>query len=510
MSRKGLLVFSLLTALILAALLYVDCFEYKFTWDDTELLFSTESAVRLSAWRDAFRTPADRLYRPLRTITYATDFALGRGITPIYHATNLLLYFITCAGFLFLARSLLPGNSLAAWAATLLFAAHPLHAEVVSSIINGRADLLCAAFLFPAAALLIRKKDAKWIPLPLALFCVALLSKESAAVACGVMFFAVILRESREKDAAFRGTLVTSIATAVTFAAPAVAFFALRSRVLGVTAQTSGYHGGSLINTMLTSFSVIPDYAVELFWKPESCPIYTVAAIHGITLKASAGAFILVSAALAVVLLARRAPAVSFSIAWILLFWLPASNIIPIASLKADRFMFLSSAGACLLLGLAIARLEKSAGPRGLYAGMALAAGLLCAWCVFATRAAAPWRNDETLWRRAVVCAPNSPVAWNNHARILYHGGDLKGAETAFKNSIALSPRFPQPYRNLGDMYGAMGRYGDAVVMLRKAYQLNPADPEMAMRISYAYRKLGKDADAAFWKERWQILISKQ
>ena len=395
-------------------------------------------------------------------------------------------------------------------AAALLFAAHPLHAEVVSSISNGRADLLCAAFVFPAVALLIRKKEAKWIPLPLALFCMALLSKESAAVACGVMFFAVIVRESREKDAKMRGMIKAAMTTAVTFAAPVFVFFALRARVLGATAQTSGYHGGSLYNTMITSLSVIPNYAVELFWKPESCPIYMVTVLHGFTWKAAAGAAILLAAIVAVVFLMRRAPAVSFSVAWILLFWLPASNIIPIASLKADRFMFLSSAGVCLLLGLAVVRLEKSAGKRGLYTGLALAAGLVCAWCIFTTRAAAPWRNEETLWSRAVVCAPDSSVAWNNHARILYHGGNLEGAESAFKKSIRLDPRFPQPYRNLGDMYGAVGRYGDSVDMLLKGYEMNPADPELAMRISYAYRKLGRDADAAFWKERWQIIVSKQ
>ena len=48
MSRKGILVFTLLTTLILAALLYVDSFEYKFAWDDNEVLFSNVRRLFIS------------------------------------------------------------------------------------------------------------------------------------------------------------------------------------------------------------------------------------------------------------------------------------------------------------------------------------------------------------------------------------------------------------------------------------------------------------------------------
>lgn len=510
MSKKGVYVFTLLSTLILAALIYVKVLEFGLTWDDSELMFGTKSAVQLSDWRDAFKTPVDRLYRPLRTISYAADFAMGRGIAPIYHAMNLLLYFIACAGFFSLARSLLQNKPWGAAAATLLFAAHPLHAEVIASIGNGRADLLCAAFLFPVTAILINKKSANWIPFIILVFCLAMLSKESAVVMCGIAFFAVFVRESRDKDAKFAETIKTAIATCVIFAAPVLTFFALRGRVLGVTAQASGYHGGSLINSVLTSISVFPQYAVELIWKPVSCPIYYIEPVHGFTWMAAAGVVILIAAATAALWLLRRSPAVSFAIAWILFFWLPASNIIPIASIKADRFMFLSSAGACLLLGLLIAKLENGADKKALYGGLAVMAGLVTAWSIFSSHAAAPWRNEELLWQRAAVCAPNSPVAWNNHARILYHQGKLSGAESAFKKSIKLNPRFPQPYRNLGDMYGAEGRYEEAIQMLLKGYELNPADPELAMRLSYAYRKLGRIEDADFWKERWGMIVSKQ
>jgi hypothetical protein len=98
------------------------------------------------AWEGANQEAS--IYRPLTTVTYALDHAVG-GLSPAgFHATNVAVHALVSLLVLALALRLrLPLAAAAAGA--VLFAIHPVHVEVVANV-AGRKDSLATAFVILA------------------------------------------------------------------------------------------------------------------------------------------------------------------------------------------------------------------------------------------------------------------------------------------------------------------------------------------------------------------------
>lgn len=128
-----------------------------------------------------------QFYRPFISLTLALDYLLGAASPVIFHLTN-VLYQIASTVFLFLLTRRILTNfnfeqkTTAAFFAAALFAACPLHPEVVSWII-GRVDSVCTAFYLAAFWLFLKgKQDGSSAALTASFGCfaVSLLSKEMA------------------------------------------------------------------------------------------------------------------------------------------------------------------------------------------------------------------------------------------------------------------------------------------------------------------------------------------
>ena len=124
-------------------------------------------------------------YRPWPLVTYAIEYQFF-GLSPhISHLIN-VLFFATAVFFLFLLLSKLFSrhNQLFPFIITLLFAAHPIHTEIVDNI-KGRDELL--SFLNTIAMLYfsvryVESKRTGYLILSFLLFYLALMSKETATM----------------------------------------------------------------------------------------------------------------------------------------------------------------------------------------------------------------------------------------------------------------------------------------------------------------------------------------
>jgi tetratricopeptide (TPR) repeat protein len=140
-------------------------------------------------------------YRPLSLVSFSIEYQLY-GLNPaMSHLINVLLYSVTCLVLFRFFSMFTRGETERPWyfrlpfVATLLFALHPLHSEVVANI-KGRDEILALLFSL-AALLLIFRYDRSKNPMFLALgglsFLLALLAKENAitflAVAPLTIFF---------------------------------------------------------------------------------------------------------------------------------------------------------------------------------------------------------------------------------------------------------------------------------------------------------------------------------
>src|SRR5688572_6616148 len=148
-----------LAAAGLALALYAVTLGGTYVYDD---LFIARDDPRLrdpahwgAYWtRDYFLGGVDRLYRPLVSMSYALQWQVHGDRPWAFHGVNWLLHAAVSAGVAELARRL--SGRRVAYAAGLLFAAHPVHVEAVANIV-GRAELMCALGTVGALVLMARR-----------------------------------------------------------------------------------------------------------------------------------------------------------------------------------------------------------------------------------------------------------------------------------------------------------------------------------------------------------------
>ena len=192
-------------ALILALfafLLYVNTFHHGYVLDDysaitinryvQEGFAGIPKLMTVDFWH--FSNMQLGYYRPLSLITFAMEYQFFGASPQLSHFFNVFFYSLSIFFvFLLLSRLLPKANLLIPFLITLLFAAHPIHTEVVNNI-KGRDELLSfvntVAMLYFALEYLEKKKP--WLLiLSLFLFYLGLLSKESAMI--GLILLPLVL-----------------------------------------------------------------------------------------------------------------------------------------------------------------------------------------------------------------------------------------------------------------------------------------------------------------------------
>jgi hypothetical protein len=174
-----------------AAAVYARSVGFAFVYDDIWVVLNNTLLHSPSRWPQILATPwqPHGLYRPLTSLTFAFDWALGGGAPGRFHLVNLLLHAAASALVYALASRWLPRPG--ALAAGLLFALHPVHVEAVANVV-GRAELLATLCTLAAALLYLRHGDrvrttgrVPWgtALATLGLVLLALASKESAFAA---------------------------------------------------------------------------------------------------------------------------------------------------------------------------------------------------------------------------------------------------------------------------------------------------------------------------------------
>jgi tetratricopeptide (TPR) repeat protein len=124
-------------------------------------------------------------YRPVVKITFAIEHSLFNGNPHVSHFINVLLYLALCFFLYMLLRKLL--RSYHPWIpllATVLFAVHPIHTEVVASLKN-RDEILSLLGSLSALWAFVKFAESRrwyWIPIGLAFYIIGFFSKSSALV----------------------------------------------------------------------------------------------------------------------------------------------------------------------------------------------------------------------------------------------------------------------------------------------------------------------------------------
>lgn len=433
------------------------------------------------------------IYRPLTVFSFSIDYALWQLWPAGFRLTNLLLHALN--GFLvFLLVRSMAVRPLAALAAMLIYAAHPVHTEAVAGIV-GRSELL-AALCFLSGWLFFRRGQTA---IPAALFALSLLSKENAIVFPAIIAIDMFLSQGCE----FRKVLAAWRRFAVV-AVVAAAYLVLRISVLGgfgISAPAQ-YQGGrlSLVERWMTSGRVFLEYFRLLFMPVEVAGDYDFNAIPiagVLDWDAWVGILIVIGTLFSAWFYRRRNPAVAMGLIFPILALLPVSNwILPISVLMAERFLYLPLFGVALALGIAFSEIQNGEHRKIIGAGAFLFAFTLCLSHNYV------WRNEFTFYENMIRVVPENAKGRLGYGFTLIEAGRRGEAEQQLEIGLRILPDNPALLSTLALARTTPNDCSRAFPLLNRALQINPEHGDSLRRLADCLYREGDKAQAALTYQR--------
>lgn len=448
-------------------------------------------------------------YRPLSLATFAIEIELfgsdfydengvyvGQGCPAINHAMNAIYYALTVVLLYLILVRLFPRKDDSWWfsipfIATMLFAFHPIHTEVVANV-KGRDEILTLLGSLAALWWSIKYIDSKklyYLVLSgLALLC-GLFSKENAIVFLAIVPLTLYyFTNAKWKEI---GKVMIPLAVA------SVVFLAVRGMVLGWehSEQTKELMNDPFINMTVserygTIFVTLLMYIKLLFiphpltydyypWQIPKTELTDGVALLSLAIYLALGIY-------AVYGMIRKKDMASYSILFFLIPLAPVCNIFfAVGTLMNERFIFISSIGFCLLIAWFFAevlpKLLKNLSTAKYIAGVIISIVLF----VFALKTItrnADWENDTVLFTTDVEVSSMS--AKGNCAaggRLLEQAQSKQVKENDKELHDALCEKSIKYLKKSNEIYASDGKknskkhnstavYSDAMNLLGNAY----------------------------------------
>jgi tetratricopeptide (TPR) repeat protein len=389
------------------ALVYGQALTFGFVWDDHHFLVDNDQIKDLANLPSFFGQETDDLYRPLRTALYAIAYSVF-GLNPaLYHAMGLLFH-VAASLLVFEILKLCGVPKNASLFGALVFALHPVHSEkfiFITAAFDLPADLLVLAALW----VYLRGRD----------------SQTAITLAGSALFFGIGLFFAENAAVyPFLWVLVQWLGFGATYSQRwkqviyvvglglILAFYALiRLLVLGRFSRPIDVP--DYWATQAAMMLVYLTYWRLLVFPYPLSPANSLSDLTRAFCHICSLAGVLNAAMIAIgFLLRKQAPLIALGIGWFYVALLPNSNLLPAGTLMAERYLYLPSVGLSFLL----ASLYSQGQLRAPFASSIII--MLAALSIYQAPA---WKDEESLWKRAVSVVPTSELAWGNLA-VLYQG----------------------------------------------------------------------------------------
>lgn len=492
-----------------AILVYQNTLPHGFVFDDSSVIVENYYLKHPEHLADVFNKNyfdyfGEVSYRPVVTLSYFLDHALG-GMNPLgYHLTNLCLHLANVVLLFFLLQKLF-GRRKPIILAAFLFAIHPVMTESVNAV-SFREELLTVFFTFSSLGLFLKFRSANrdsdassvkgyfYLTGSIVFLGLGLFSKENVMiypVLLAIVFFHVNgwrLAWPRGRDG-FYGIMVLAV---IGLFAYFRFFLFFNERVVEeVLSDDLGVRS-------LTGISII-GYYLKLFFFPLPLSVdYTFPKTVGIEIM---------RAVLTVVLIAYLTFRIwksgdflmRFGWFWFLAALVPTLNIYPIGNPVAERYLYLPSAGVYLVLAgwfgrLATADSKISSKIKSLIPKLCLAFILFC-FISLTVHRNFDWKDPDTLWQETAKVTPLSYLVLNNLG-ISYKGaGKYDDAVRVFNESLNINPDHARTYANLGLAYHEMGKHDLAVKTLTEGLQQDDRNAYLLINLGKVKIDLGQEEE---------------
>lgn len=470
-------------------------------------------------------------YRPLTLLQFATGWELFGDTPLVFHLMNILWYAFCCVLlYWFLLRLLNTKKNrielhFIALAASLLFATHPIHTEVVANI-KGRDEIMTLVGSLAATYFVLRSVDSnKFIwQLPAALcFFLGILAKENAITFLAIIPLAVYF--FRDKNLGH--VLVQSLPIFAT----AGLYLLLRFSIFSDNPEPKPIlelmnnpflkvEAGKWVALNFSEWSAtilftLGKYLQLLFFPHPLTHDYYPRHIEVMNWSDwQVLTSFLIYLALGVYALLRlpKKDPISFGVIFYLATLSIVSNIVfPIGTNMGERFAFLPSIGFCFIMAVLFWRLAKQLGTKQQLQSMKqlriplLLVGLITV--LFSIKTITRnfvWKDNFTLFTTDIYHSPNSAKLRNGVAGVLIDRSQAIQDVTAKKNllleakghatvALKIYPTYKNAFLLLGNAHLYLNEYTQAVAAYEKGLTYYPTDNDLNNNAAIAYREAGRE-----------------
>ncbi len=454
-----------------------------------------------AAW--AFSSFHAANWHPLTWLSHQADVSLF-GLSPrSHHAVNLALHAAN-ACLLFLVLRGATGAAGRSLAVAALFAMHPLHVESAAWVAE-RKDLLAGFFWILALGAWLRY-GRRPAPAALAattgLFALALLAKPMPVSLPALLLVLDVWPLGRvplfrgfpgqAAAAAWRRALLEKLPLlALSAASTAVTLAAQGSGGAMLTVERLGF-GPRLANALLS----VVAYLRQAAWPADLAVFYPHPGHEVSAAGALAAAALLAALAGGATALVRRHPYLAAGGAWFAVTLLPVIGLVQAGEqARADRYTYVPLTGVFLAVVWAGAALSRRLPPLRVPLALAAVAAIAALGAVSA-RQAGYWRDNATLYRRALAVTERNWAMHANLGTVLSWEGRYDEAIPHLREAVALQPRFADGWLALGTTLLRAGRPAEAEPELRRALRLRPGHAETHCALGQSLAAQGRPAVA--------------
>lgn len=457
---------------------YANSLSGPFIFDDDSIEHNEHIRQLWPPWRAMVAPPQSSLSaRPITSLTFAVNYALGGLDVVGYHITNLAIHI--CAGltlFGIIRRTLLHarfrrfcgnGESWLAMVATLFWIVHPLQTESVTYLIQ-RTESLMGLFYLLTLYCLVRAASGghskRWYAGSIVACVLGMGCKEVMATAPLVVLLYDRTFLSNSLRRAFRIRWMYYGALAASW---------LWLGWLATTDPRSDSAGFSLahvgpLDYAQSQFGVVARYLKLAVWPDALCLYYDLPVVR------NAGdivpyAILVGGLLVASVWAARRRSAMGFLGASFFLALAPTSSFIPITDLAFEHRMYLPLAALCIVFVVAGHRVLPS-----IHGGIVSAA-----------------RRRTTIRCLSVIA-----IAALLGVRTMQRNHDYRSAVSIWSTVVSQRPGVWRAHYNLGCALAAEDRRAESIPHYRRALQLNPYYVDAYINMCIALESQGRFAEA--------------
>ncbi|XP_062560737.1 protein O-mannosyl-transferase TMTC4 [Armigeres subalbatus] len=371
------------------------------------------------------------------------------------------------------------------WAA-VLFVVHPIHTEAVSGIV-GRAELLATVGFVLAVMIYGRllKDRATLVEHVVVLTTVFILTatsvlcKETGITILATCAIIDILKHINlkhpihtflsNKPLIIRTSILFTLTCVLIYARLSVQNFASpqfrdKDNIVAFSHGPTKFLSQNYLYCLNLWLLLCPDW-LSFDWALESIPLVKSFRDYRVT-------FIVIFYVFLVALLvrSRHQPRALTGLALMIIPFLPASGIIRVGFVIAERVLYIPSLGFCYLVSYGFTKLYEKLDIR--WVRIAIGTGFLLLIITFVLRTvqrSAEWATEHSLFRSGLRVVPNNAKVHYNIAKLATDQGDKATAFKFYHQALDLYPEYEVAHMNLGNLYSDAKDYRRALRHLQKA-----------------------------------------